>query len=472
MSVTNGEPFGRSGALASAAEMSAAAVSSAGISGAGLGGAEISGEPQFAATPATPAGWGWVAGVCLGVAVVAGAQAQPVIAPPPQPELPKATAPPQAVAKTAEGEEGAVREETGLGVVRQFLRDPLTWGPVHVHPRAAYRFLYGNGISYARGFDSTTAIHEIDPGVLFNLGDRWHLDYAPSLRFYSNDHFRDTLNHRVNFGGGVGGDEWSFGLSQSYGQSEESLVETATQTEQETYSTLLSARRSLGAKLGMEFDVSQNLRFAPRFTDAMTWSGNGWLDYKVDPRISVGIGPGGGYMQMSRGSDMTFESVQARVSGRLSQKLSFQVSGGVDIRQFLGVDLPDSLSPIYSGTLGYAPFEHTTLSLTASRTVDASYYADQITENTSVSVAVQQRLLKRLSLSVSGGYHLGDYAMSAPGLAVSRRDEYLSLHTRLGTALGKRGGFAVFYQISRNNSNASGYGFTSSQVGAEISYRL
>ena len=74
MSVTNREPFGRSGALASAADMSggdmsAAAVSSAGISSAGLGGAEISGERQFAATPATPARWGWVAGVWLGVAV-------------------------------------------------------------------------------------------------------------------------------------------------------------------------------------------------------------------------------------------------------------------------------------------------------------------------------------------------------------------------------------------------------------------
>jgi hypothetical protein len=414
----------------------------------------------------------WLTFTCLGLVAVAAAQAQPVVTPPPQVELPKAPAPGEAVVKGPEAEVGAPEAEAGLGVVRKLLRDPLTWGPVHVHPRAAYRFMYGNGISYARGYDTTTAIHEINPGVLFSIGRQWSLDYAPSLRYYSSERFRDTLTHSVRFGGGISGSEWSFGLSQVYSQSEEPLVETATQTEQESHSTLLSVRHNLGRKVGLEFDLSQNLRFSPRYTDALTWAGHGWVDYQVDPRISLGLGPGGGYTQVGRGTDMTFEWLQGRVSGRLSRKLTFQLSGGVDIRQFLGLDLPDMVSPIFSGTLAYAPFEHTAISLTGSRTVGASYFATDIVESTMVSLALNQRLLKRLNLSVSGSYRRAEYATLAPGLRLSRQDEYLSLNTRLGTALGKRGAIGVFYQISRNDSNQRGYQFTSSQVGAEVSYRL
>ena len=73
----------------------------------------------------------------------------------------------------------------------------LQWGPVDLHLHLFYQFLYGDGVPAAPGQGYTTAINALYPGVLFQLGEHWTLDYTPSLRFYSNSHYRDTIDNAV-----------------------------------------------------------------------------------------------------------------------------------------------------------------------------------------------------------------------------------------------------------------------------------
>jgi hypothetical protein len=96
---------------------------------------------------------------------------------------------------------------------------------------------------------------------------------------------------------------------------------------------------------------------------------------------------------------------------------------------------------------------------------------NQVTESTGVSAGLNQRLVKKLFLDLSGGYQTVKYISSLTTSASNRKDDYDYLHAQLSCAFLKRGTLAVFYQISRNDSSQAGYSFTSHQVGFSIGCR-
>jgi uncharacterized protein (PEP-CTERM system associated) len=170
--------------------------------------------------------------------------------------------------------------------------------------------------------------------------------------------------------------------------------------------------------------------------------------------------------------DMTFEQLQGRVNWRATDKISFQLHGGVEDRQILSGGAADLINPVFDATIQYQPFEHTKISLTGQRVVSASYLSkqSQVTENTGVSAGLNQRLVKKFFLDLSGGYQAVKYISSSSSVA-SRKDDYDYLNAQLSYAFLKRGTIAVFYQISRDDSSVQGYSFTSHQVGFQIGYR-
>src|SRR5207247_755746 len=177
----------------------------------------------------------------------------------------------------------------------------LDWGPIHLHPHTLYRVTYGDGIQAQPGQQSKTVINEVSPGVLFDINTHWHLDYTPTLRFYSSSRFRDSLDHSVMFNGGTSYDGWVFGFSQTYAQSSTPLIETGSQTDQETFSTAVNAAYQLNSKVGLDFGVNQNFRFVGQsfqtnlLSDSRAWSTTEGLNYQIWPRFSVGVSAGFGY---------------------------------------------------------------------------------------------------------------------------------------------------------------------------------
>jgi hypothetical protein len=403
------------------------------------------------------------------------AGAQPVLAPPP---VDFTQAPPTfRPARTNQLE----APEPGL-VTRPANEAPLQWGPVQLRPHVFYRFSYGDGIPARPGEQFTTAIHELAPGLLFQLGDHWTLDYTPTLRFYSSDRFQDTVDHSVMFGGGTGYEDWTFGLSQGYASSSQPLIETARQTDQESYATALHATRQLSSKLSLELGLNQDLRFlggtvsTNELTDSKVWSTMDWLNYQARPDFGAALGVGGGYVQVNPGSDMTFEQVQGRIQWRPGTKLSLVLNGGFEDRQFLDSDAPAMISPIYGAAIQYQLFEPTTLSLNANHTVSASYFQDQVTESTDVNGGLRQRFFKKLYLDLTGGYRKTSYKATILTtfyiINLNRVDDYAYVNVRLSVRFLKRGTMAVFYQASDNASNAGGYTSSSRQGGFELGYRF
>ena len=354
----------------------------------------------------------------------------------------------------------------------------LQWGPVNLRAHLLYRFLYGDGIPAQPGQNFTTVINEVRPGLLFELGRHWTLDYTPALRFYSNRHFRDTTDHSVVLKGATAYKDWTLGLSQGYAATSEPLIETGAQTDQESYSTAANAAYHVSTKTSLELGLNQDFRFVGQnqaglqLTDSREWSTLDWLNYQFWPRFGAALGVGFGYLDLSAGSDMTYEQLQGRISWQATAKVSLVVSAGLDDRQFLSGNTPALLNPIFGASLLYQPFEPTMLSLNAARTVAPSYFQSQVTENTTLSGGVRQRLLRRLYLDLTAGYHLTSYEVTATGQAVNSDISGTFVNVQLSVPFLKRGTAAAFFQATENSSNDSLYSYSSTQVGLELGYRF
>jgi len=359
--------------------------------------------------------------------------------------------------------------------VSSLLNNPFSWGPVILHPRLGYSFTYGNGIHSRPGQQEKTIIQTVTPSLGMNIGRHWNLNYTPSLSFYSSDEFKDTLNHSVSLSGATSYEDWAFSVSQSYDRSSESRVETAQQTDQESYSTSLGATYLINSAWSLEMGLSQSFRFtgggyANAQRNSRNWSTMEWLNYQYSPALGFAVGAGGGYDDVGVGSDMTSETLQGRVTFRVTEKVNLSINGGGEVRQFLDSEEPDLLSPIFGASISYSPFRVTTISLSGSRSVSSSYFQNQVTENTSVSLGLTQRLFGRYSLGLSGGFSTTDYRASASGLSVSRSDENSFFRVSLGTGFLKRGNVSVFYSVSKNSSNNDDFGYSSDQMGFSLSY--
>lgn len=350
------------------------------------------------------------------------------------------------------------------------LAQPFRYGFLTLRPHPAYSFTYANGILAAQGQPVNTVIQQISPGVRLDIGNYWILDYVPSWTVYSSRSFQDTFNQNVKLAGGTSYGSWVLGLSQSYTKTAIPQVETATQTHQEVFATSLNGTYTINSKMSLDLGVNQNFSFAEQFQSYREWSTMDWLNYHFWARFSTALGVGLGYDDLLQNPDMLFEQYQARIRWRVTDKISFQLHGGLEDRQFLSGGSSDILNPVFGGGIQYQPFQNTQISLNAYRVVAVSDLQGQVTENVGFDGSLKQRLLGRLFLDLSGGYNNVKYVSSGAGTPSNRMDDYYYLNTRLSTAFLKRGTVSIFYQLNEDASTQTGFSFTSHQVGFEISF--
>jgi hypothetical protein len=346
------------------------------------------------------------------------------------------------------------------------------WGVVSVRPHLSYLLLYGDGIQASLGQPVTTAIQEISPGILLGIGSHWNLDYTPTWTVYSSRAFRDTLDHSATLTGGAGYGDWTFGFSQAYISDSPVLIETGQQTNQQLYSTGLTASGDVGMHMRLDLAINQNIRLADVFSSSREWSTSDFLLYQFTPRLDAGLGFDTGYVNVSKGPDMIYFRPEVRIVWKPADKISISVQGGSERRQFESGGVGAMNNPVYGASLQYKPFESTTLSLGATRDVSASYFADQVTKSTGWSASLQQRLLQQFYLSAIFAHGTTTYVATQNDIVAGRDDQNYEFTLRLSTTLLRRGTVAILYQLSHNSSNMAAYGFSSRQIGLELGYRF
>jgi hypothetical protein len=351
------------------------------------------------------------------------------------------------------------------------LDQPFQWRPVTARPHLLYRSFYATGLPLSPGNQQNTMIQEFSPGVLFDIGNHWTLDYTPTLRFYSNRSFKNEFDNSITLTGGTAYEDWTFGFSQSFVSSDSPEVQTGVQTSQEIYATALTASYAFNGKMSLDMGLYQNLQFTEDFQNSRDWSTLEWLNYQFWPRFNAGIGAGAGYVNEDFGPDQTYEQAAGRINWRATDKISFQVNAGLEDRQFLSSGTGALLSPTFSAAIQYQPFEVTKISLNASRAVTPSYFQGQVTENTSVNCDLNQRLLEKFYLDLNAGYNITEYVASKSAVSANSDDDYYTFSARLSHPFLKRGTLAVFYQYNGNSSTEPGFTYSGSQVGIEVGYK-
>jgi hypothetical protein len=403
----------------------------------------------------------------FGLLVLApGAEAQEVLMAQPQ-----SFAPPQPLWQQNQTNEFEVFNPEGTKPANE-QDEPFKWGPITARPHVLYRFLYASGLPLAPGNQQDTFINEIDPGIAFDIGNHWELDYTPTLRYYSNHQFTDEFDNAVTLTGATAYEDWNFGLSQSYVSSSASLSQTGTQTSQETYATQLTASYAFNSKMSLDMGLYQNLLYTQAFENSYDWSTLEWLNYQFWPRLTIGIGAGIGYTIEDGSPDQTYEQFSGRINWRATDKISFQVNAGFQDRQFLDSSAPDLLSPTFGAAIQYQPAEFTQISLNASRSVTPSYFQGQVTDVTAVDLDLNQRLFGKFYLDLNAGYDMTKYIATTSDISVNREDDSYVFNVRLSHEFLKRGTLAVVYQYNDNCSTAPGFAYLSSQVGIEVGYKF
>lgn len=364
---------------------------------------------------------------------------------------------------------------------------PLQLGPVNLHPHVDYQFSYGSGLRSSAGRSENSIVQQVSPGILFNVGDHWTLDYTPTFVFYSSSSFRNVVNQSVNLGWGTAYGDWFFSGSQSASLTSNPNIETSSQSDRNIYSTSLNASYQFNDKMSLDMGAGQTFyyvgngptstNYLQNLANSKTWSTMEWLNYQFWPRLNAGVGVGGGYTIQDNSPDAYYEQYQMRINWRATDKISFQLSGGAQVRQYASGGASGLVSPIYNVTIQYQPFEQTRLSVTGSGTVSAASYQSQVSESYGISGDLNQRLLGRLYLDLSGGYTRTKYIATASALSTGRNDDIYRFNARLSCSPLKKTTVSVFYAYSQNSSSqngflaGSGYGYTSNQVGFEIGYR-
>jgi hypothetical protein len=348
---------------------------------------------------------------------------------------------------------------------------PFEWGAVSLKPHFLYRFLYGDGIQATPGHSSTTAINSFAPGLLTDLGEHWMVDYTPTWELFSNRVFHDTLDEYANLLGAYNFGTWSFQLNQNYTYTSEPLIETGRQTTQEMFGTSVDITDQITRAVLAETIGSQNLRDGIDIPDTKEWSVLEWIHYRFSEELDVAVGGDAGYVAVGHGINTLYYGPQVQVIANPTQKISVSASVGLDHREFLSEPRSTLDTPTFSGSAQYAPFESTTLGITASRQVAESFFVNQSTKTTQWRAVLKQRLLEHYLLSASVGQFDSDYISNQTGDSSGRSDSNLSYNIRLNWKFLRRGSMGVFYQWGRNSSNVKGFGFETHQVGFELGYR-
>jgi len=350
----------------------------------------------------------------------------------------------------------------------------LQYGPFNLRPHVDASISYGDGIQSQPGHSVTSAVWAFSPGLTVDLGKHWTLDYTPTFRYYSSSAMRDEVDHSLSLSGQTHYEDWSLGLSQTFVESSSPIAQTGTQTDQQHYGTDLTASRLLNDDFSADFGLSQKINTTGGLQNSRDWSTMDWLNYQIWPRLNVGIGGGGGFTDLDVGSDQTYEDVQARINWRATDKISFQVSGGGEDRQFMTGNQSALFNPIFSGSIQYLPAKNTQISLTGSRSVGASdyYIISQVTETTSVAANLNQRMFKKYRVNLGASYTKTENTVAISVISQNRTDEYVSYSASISRDFLRHGTWSIFYQYNDNRSSLAGYSVHGGQVGTSISYRF
>jgi len=232
----------------------------------------------------------------------------------------------------------------------------------------------------------------------------------------------------------------------------------------------ITSRYQFSEKTTVGLTLSNAVNDPEGFIQTTEWRAEGFAEYAVTPLVQLGLGLAGGRLNVTEGSDQSFEQVLARARYSFSDKFNVQFSGGVEFRQF-DTSTNDHTSPVFALGFEWWPATATQITLQAFRRVDASALnADENTTTTGFEAMFRRVLFGKLQFSLTGGYHVVDYRFVSGN--EPRTDDFIFVRPGLLYQFTDRLRAGITYQYRRNESNNHQFQFSNNQVTAEIGLRF
>jgi hypothetical protein len=360
----------------------------------------------------------------------------------------------------------------------------VLWDGIVLQASASDSITSTTGIESQPGQQSNPYVETAALSLIFTLGNHWILEYSPSYTMYSGASFENTLANSLVLSGQTTYEGWGLSLAQTYSSSSTPLIETGVQTTEDDYGTTVGASYQLGSQLSVQMSASQNIQIAPQFDNVEARSGTVSLNDQFIPQFGLGVVFSGGYDAISAGSSSPFESISGSLNFQPRNKLSISLTAGYQETQFIHPTAPTLVSPIFSAAVGYQLSRFTSLSLTATRSINPSFFANQVETTTGVTLSVAQELTRKLSLGVVGSYTTEPLTQVVPGampqfflgnepqtyLVEDYNNTSETVSINLSYSVTTRASLSAVYLWSENSSTQSNYKFTSSQIGLTASY--
>jgi hypothetical protein len=311
------------------------------------------------------------------------------------------------------------------------------------------------------------------------------LDYAPALVFFADHSEDDAVQHVIRVGGLhqfarltlTLGEEIAIldgtdlrSIADHTAPGSHANIDVSGRTRFQTYNTQLNASYDLSGKTFLSSGVNSLVTHydsSSLFSSAMI-SGNLFINYHYSDKTVVGIGGTGGYDIVDQPNpNQTFEQANARLSYQATDKISFNLSGGVEFRQFDHNSRGQYISPVFELSASYQPSDATSITLSGSRrTNNSGVLAAQDYAATIVDFGLRQRFLQRFYVGVNTGYQNSDYFSTVNGVSATRQDNYYFIEPSLDFSITRFWTFGGYYLHRQNDSSTESFRFNDNQVGA------
>jgi hypothetical protein len=340
---------------------------------------------------------------------------------------------------------------------------------------------YDDNIFISPNNEQEDIIYNLSPIFTIGMGDTeaktenfLDLNYRADFEFFqdnddeNNIEQRATLNAQYRFTklvlGFRGYIEDLNGAESEFGDRVSRVISSARVMSLYQWSDRTSFEAN-GEVINREYDRASNV-------DSLEYLGELWGNYQIFPKISLGVGITAGVVDVSSGPNQTYYSPNGRMIYAFSEKLSFVLRGGYDIRDFDGQG-KSSEAPTFGLVTTWEPFDGTKIELNAYRLVrNSAIISGQNITLTGLVASLEQRLIQKIFLTARLGYEFSDYTSNEIGNPSFREDKYWL--ARLGASYEPNDWLKVlaFYQFRTNASNVDPVDFDNNQVSlrAQISF--
>ncbi len=359
----------------------------------------------------------------------------------------------------------------------------------------------GQKTASRRDFSRADTLFVIEPAVSLGYGDfvsratnYIEFDYNADVLLYAKNTDQDTVQHSLGLQGAFHFAAVTLTLSQGVqildstdlsASNTGSLLGSTTgantaasqvnldasrRTSLNIYTTRLGANYALSDKTSIDLDGYFTADDYETLISSDTISADVFFNYSPTGKITLGLGVSGGYViQSDPAPDEFYEQINVRLSYLPTSKLSFSGSLGLEFRETSGVNSTD-ITPVFSLSASYAPFDSTSLSLAANRsTATSAVLSGQNFDTTGFTVSINQRLFQRANAHLSFGYTHSNYVYSGTGVSANRDDDYYFVQPGIDYTIRDNLSAGIFYVHRQSASSLSGNSFSDNQIGARLS---